>query len=108
MKKQNDKVSFQDLTDWLNQNSNGNDFSKSGNKIVKKDDISASSKKNGNTPPITTFQGNHMSHGDAQPEIELVKDGDSVSAIKITCVCGQVINIDLDYHQDTQSLVIDK
>lgn len=32
-----------------------------------------------------------------EPTVDLVKDGDAVSAIDVTCVCGQHIRLRCDY-----------
>ena len=32
-----------------------------------------------------------------QPQVTLIKDGDTVRAIEVTCTCGEVIRLDCKY-----------
>ena len=71
--------------------------------MLKKDDITDHIKAN-ELPDDNKAISNFAQHESA-PKIELVKDGDIISAIQIKCVCGKTINIDLEYNEELQSLI---
>ncbi len=43
--------------------------------------------------PVGTFAGSTR-----EPQVELVRDGDVVRSIRITCSCGETLVLDCDYN----------
>jgi hypothetical protein len=51
----------------------------------------------GESARVTVPRGGHGAACPAQPQVEVVREGDVIRAIDVTCTCGQKIRIRCEY-----------
>ncbi len=95
----NDKIgSFEKLSDWLTDKPNYNLSSKEKTKIkIQKNMIPESN----NSKPVEKKPVPELNKNNQKPKIDLMEKNGVVTGLKITCVCGEIININFEY--DKQS-----
>ena len=89
---------FQDYANWVFQKDGYSNPSRKKKSIVYAQDLSKAEKPvfeqvdNENEEPEIPSHV-HLS----EPKITYIKSGEAITQIEITCQCGQVIRLDLDY-----------
>ena len=97
--KKENNASFQDYAQWVFQTDGYSDPSRKKKTIVDTRELNKAEKSVFEHIDDEVEEPKVPSHAHlSEPKITYIKSGQAITQIEITCKCGQVIRLDLDYN----------